>query len=157
MNFKTQNSKLIGQLKNVNVAFDMPFTVGDLQIEGPGEYESNNILVVSPEPNIFSLMAGGLHIVYWRAHNGKLKVESDALGNIDVMVLDLDKEKTTLKDVVAAINELSPCAIVLAKPDLRDELSKEITVTGERHESWKAEAGGEEDGQRLILLPCSQN
>lgn len=157
MVFKTQAKKLILQGKKINIEFGDELSIGEFKISNPGEYEINNILVVAPEKGIYSIILDNIHVVYWQAHNGKPAVESDAMGDIDVMVLDLEKEKTHLKDVVATINELSPSTVILANSDLKDELVKEMSFVTEEAESWKAEERGEEEDRKLILLPCSQN
>ncbi len=157
MQFKTKNKTLIAQGKKTTVEFGEKLKIGDFTISGPGENEVGGVLVFAPEDNIFSIRIDGFHIVYWRAVNGQPKVESEALGDIDAMVLELGENTSSLKDVAATINNLEPADIILATPTLKDELIKNETLPTKEVETWKMSQETQEKDRELILLPCSQN
>jgi len=157
MLFKTKNKTLVAQAKKIAIEFGEKLKVGDFTVSGPGEYEVGGVLIFVPEENIYSLRAEGVHVVYWRALNGQPKVESSEMGNIDVMVLALGEKTSSIKDVAAAINNLEPKNIVLATPNLRDELIKSESLPTQKVETWKVTQELTDKDMELILLPCSQD
>lgn len=157
MIFKTRGNTLIAQEKKTIIEFGDKLKIGDIEISGPGEYEVGGILVFSPEEHIYSLRSAGIHIVYWQALNGKPNIESDALEDIDLMVLALGEKTSSIKDVAATINNLDPKDITLATPALRDKLIKSESLPTKEVEMWKVTQEETEKDRELILLPCSKS
>lgn len=92
-------------------------------LPGPGEYEISGVEIWDGESGCWLIKMDGLKIGYladgWRMPSDK-KIES--LGQIDLLILTLERGKERAQKAAEAIRKISPLIVVVSETEVQDLL-----------------------------------
>jgi hypothetical protein len=112
---KQSNGIIELKTKNASAILDKSVRIGDVVLNGPGEYDVAGIAVVGfpgDEQPFYSIVIEEMSVVYFPEKPQRMSDKSkEELGSVDISVVPVN-EGATVADTMALINSLEPNIVI---------------------------------------------